>query len=176
MTYEVFKAAMGSVPIYPTLGNHDSLPEAYNTPNNIGPNTAGQNNIFSWNYDLLSSLWQRDGWITGSEAEYASTHYGVYAHTTAQGLRIISINTDFWYTANVFNYFNFTNPDQSGILKFLISELETCEKVGQRAWIIGHVLSGYDGSNGLPNPTALFYSIVRRFAPATIAAIFFGES
>ncbi|MCJ1458766.1 hypothetical protein MMC28_009140 [Mycoblastus sanguinarius] len=175
VTYAVFKAEMGNKPIYPTLGNHDSLPEAYNTPNDINGGD-GTNNIFSWNYDLLSSMWEEDGWISGAEASFASTHYGAYAHTTAQGLRIISINTDFWYVDNVFNYFNFTNPDQSGILSFLISELETCEKQGQRAWIIGHVLSGYDGSNGLPNPTALFYSIVRRFAPATIAAIFFGHT
>lgn len=166
---------MGKVPVYPTLGNHDSLPEAYNTPNNINGGD-GSTNVFSWNYDLLSSMWKEDGWITASEASYASTHYGAYAHTTAQGLRVISINTDFWYTSNVFNYFNFTNPDQSGILRFLISELEICEKRGQRAWIIGHVLSGYDGSNSLPNPTALFYSIVRRFSPATIAGVFFGHT
>ena len=36
--------------------------------------------------------------------------------------------------------------------------------------------AGYDGSNDLANPTALFYSIVRRFAPATIAGIFFGHT
>ncbi|MCJ1224797.1 hypothetical protein MMC12_001442 [Toensbergia leucococca] len=175
VTYAVFKAEMGNGVIYPTLGNHDSLPEAYNTPNNINGEN-GSNNIFSWNYDLLSSLWLQDGWINSSEASYASTHYGAYGHTTAQGLRIISINTDFWYVDNVFNYFNFTNPDQSGILSFLISELEACEAQGQRAWIIGHVLSGYDGSNALPNPTALFYSIVRRYSPATIAGIFFGHT
>ena len=85
---------------------------------------------------------------------------GAYAHTTATGLRIISINTDFWYTANIFNYFNFTNPDQSGILTFLATELAASEAAGQRVWIIGHVLSGYDGTNALPNPSALFYSIV----------------
>ena len=81
-----------------------------------------------------------------------------------------------WYVDNVFNFFNFTNPDQSGILKYLIKELEACEAKDQRAWIIGHVLSGYDGSNGLPNPTALFYSIVARFAPYTIAGVFFGHT
>jgi hypothetical protein len=43
-------------------------------------------------------------------------------------------------------------------------------------WIIGHVLSGYDGKDPLKNPTALFYSIVRRFSPATIAGIFFGHT
>lgn len=37
-------------------------------------------------------------------------------------------------------------------------------------------MSGYDGSDQLPNPSALFYSIVRRFSPATIAGIFFGHT
>lgn len=42
-------------------------------------------------------MWQHNGWIDGEEADYAASHYGAYAHTTEQGLRIISINTDFWY-------------------------------------------------------------------------------
>ena len=176
VTYETFKAQMGEVPIYATLGNHDSLPEAYNTPNNINGDSTGSSNIFKWNYDLLSSMWRQDDWITSSEASYASKHYGAYAHTTKQGLRIISLNTDFWYQANIFNYFNTTNPDQSGILRFLIAELTTCENNDQRAWIIGHVPSGYGPGNSLPNPTALFYSIVRRFSPYTIAGVFFGHT
>ena len=176
ITYEVFKTQMHKVPVYPTLGNHDSLPEAYNTPNDINGDESGASNVFSWNYDLLSSMWQQDDWIDPTEASYASKHYGAYAHTTNSGLRIISLNTDFWYPDNIFNFFNFTNPDQSSILRFLISELTTCEAKSQRAWIIGHVLSGYDGTNNLANPTALFYSIVRRFSPHTIAAIFFGHT
>jgi len=36
-------------------------------------------------------------------------------------------------------------------------------------------LSGYSGTEPLPNPTALFYSIVARFSPATIAGIFYGH-
>ncbi|MCJ1240001.1 hypothetical protein MMC14_008001 [Varicellaria rhodocarpa] len=177
VTYQTFKAEMGGIPIYPTLGNHDSLPEAYNTPNNIdGTASSGQNNILSWNYDLLSSMWQHDGWINSTEQTYASNHYGAYAHTTKQGLKIISINTDFWYTANIFNLFNLTNPDQSGIFSYLSSELAASEATGQRVWIIGHVLSGYDGTNALPNPSALFYSIVARFSPATIAGVFFGHT
>jgi sphingomyelin phosphodiesterase len=174
VTYQVFKAEMGAVPIYATLGNHDSLPEAYNTQNSLNPPNGP--NAFSWNYDLLSSLWQSSGWISSSEASYASTHYGAYAHTTAQGLRIISINTDFYYVGNVFNYWNYTNPDTSGVLTWLATELTACESRGQPAWIIGHVLSGYDGSQALPNPSALFQSIVIRFSPNTIRGVFFGHT
>jgi sphingomyelin phosphodiesterase len=85
--------------VYATLGNHDSLPEAFNTPNSIreGPNA------FSWNYELLSGLWQSAGWINGSTACYSAAHYGAYAYTTPQGLKIVSLNTDFWYVDNVFS-------------------------------------------------------------------------
>lgn len=129
-----------------------------------------------WNYELVAGLWGNYTWLTSSEQQYASTHYGAYAHTSPQGVRIISINTDFWYVDNVFNYWNVSNPDTSGILTWLASELSACEARGQRAWIIGHVLSGYDGTNALPNPSALFYSIVRRFSPTTIAGVFFGHT
>jgi sphingomyelin phosphodiesterase len=177
VTYQTFKAQMKNTPIYATLGNHDSLPQAYNTQNTLDPVPRNSStNALSWNYDLLSSMWETDGWITSSEASYASTHYGAYAHTTAQGLRIISLNTDFYYAFNIFNYWNFTNPDTSGILTFLANELSACEKAGQRAWVIGHVHSGYEGINALPNPSALFYSIVRRFSPATLAGVFFGHT
>jgi hypothetical protein len=138
--------------------------------------TYRSDDIFSWNYKLLSSLWKSADWIDDATAFYAATHYGAYAYNHCAGLKIISLNTDFWYRSNIFNFYNFTNPDNSGILKFLADELSASEAVNQRVWIIGHVLSGYDGSNALPNPSALFYSIVRRFSPATIAGIFFGHT
>jgi sphingomyelin phosphodiesterase len=172
-TYRIFKSAMGNVPIFPTLGNHDSLPEAFNTPNSMNPPSG---NLFSWNYEMVSSLWAKDGWITPDEAKYASTHYGAYAHTTREGLRVISLNSDFWYTRSIYSYINFTNPDQSGILEFLADELTKCEQKGQRAWVISHVLTGYDGTQSLPNPSGLFHSIVRRFSPTTIAGVFFGHT
>ena len=173
VTYQTFKAQLKSIPVYPTLGNHDSLPEAYNTPNSFN---SKDGNALSWNYDLLSSMWASDSWINSAEQSYAATHYGAYAHTTARGLRIISLNTDFWYTSNPFNFFNFTNPDNSGVLQFLADELSACEAANQRAWIIGHVLSGYDGTNALQPASSLFYSIVARFSPATVAGVFFGHT
>lgn len=95
VTYQTFKAQLGSIPVYATLGNHDSLPEAFNTENVLNPDGSG--NALGWNYQLLSSMWANDSWITSAEQQYAAMHYAAYAHTTRSGLRIISLNTDFWY-------------------------------------------------------------------------------
>ena len=58
----------------------------------------------------------------------------------------------------------------------MISELQKAEDANERVWIIGHVLSGWDGTNPLPNPTDLFYQIVERYSPHVIANIFFGHT
>ena len=154
-------------PVYASLGNHDSYPEMFS------------NSDSSWNYDFLSGLWQSNHWLDAQAAQDVKTHFGAYAVSNPpglQGLKIISINTDFWYADNIFNYVNYTNPDTNDMFKFLISELEESEAAKQRVWIIGHVPSGYGSGDALPNPTALFQSIVVRFSPSTIAAVFWGHT
>lgn len=62
------------------------------------------------------------------------------------------------------------------MLHFLIQELQAAEDAKERVWIVGHVLTGWDGSNPLDNPTDLFYQIVDRYSPHVIANIFFGHT
>ena len=62
------------------------------------------------------------------------------------------------------------------MFEFIIEELQKAEDAGERVWIIGHVLSGWDGSNPLPDPTNLFYQIVDRYSPHVIANVFFGHT
>jgi len=38
------------------------------------------------------------------------------------------------------------------------------------------VLSGWDGTNPMPNPTNLFYQIIDRYSPHVIANVFFGHT
>ena len=162
-----------SGPIFATLGNHDSNPEAQDAPHSLPGDLSTQ---FSWNYDHVAGLWQNDGFIPPEAAAQARAHYGGYSVKNQYGLRIITLNTDFWYTDNVFNYFNTTNPDNSGMLAWLIGELQSAEDAGERVWILGHVLTGWDGSNALPNPTNLFYAIVERYSPHVIANAFWGHT
>lgn len=87
-----------------------------------------------------------------------------------------NISVDFWYKPNVLNFINTTNPDNSGIFSWMIQELQEAEDSNERVWIIGHVLSGWDGHNPLPNPTDLFYQIVDRYSPHVIADTFWGHN
>ena len=159
--------------IYAVLGNHDSSPEAQDAPHSL-PGPLGQQ--LGWNYDHISSLWQLEGWLKNSTTEEAKAHYAAYSVKTEIGLRIITLNTDFWYKQNYWNFINTTNPDVSGGIYFLINELQAAEDANERVWILGHVLSGWDGSNPLPNPSDLFYQIVERYSPHVIANVFFGHT
>lgn len=114
--------------------------------------------------------------MNASTADQARIHYGAYSTLNQYGLRIITLNTDFWYRSNILNFINASNPDVSGSFSFLIQELQAAEDAGERVWILGHVLSGWDGSNPLNNPTDLFYQIVDRYSPHVIANIFFGHT
>lgn len=173
LLFNLFKKVLGSGPVYAVLGNHDSYNQAQDAPHAIGGPLADQ---FSWNYDHVASLWQYEDWIPESAVELARTHYAGYMVKRADGLRIITLNTNLWYRANYFSYINMTNPDTSGMLRFLTDELQDAEDAGDRVWIMGHVLSGWDGTNGELNPTNLFYQIVDRYTPHVIANIFWGHT
>ena len=179
ISYKVFDTFLPR-PVYATLGNHDSMPRGFNTPNIINPNsTDSGDNALSWNYDLISTLWQTYGWLPSTDAHIVSTHYGAYStmHPSLPNLRIISLNSDLsWYRGNIFNFINSTNPEPSGILTWLADELTRAEANNERVWLIAHVPPGYDAKDSMRNPSALFYSIINRFSPHTIAGLFFGHT
>jgi hypothetical protein len=161
-------------PVFAVLGNHDSNPEALDGPHSLaGP--LGQQ--FSWNYNHVAGLWKANGWIDDAAAASARLHYAAYSINVSHfpGLRMITFNTDFWYKSNFYNFIDVDNPDVSGTFAFMISELQAAEDSGDRVWILGHVLSGWDGSNPVPNPTDYFYQIVERYSD-TIASIHFGHT
>jgi hypothetical protein len=170
--YGMFKSYLKG-PVFPVLGNHDTSPENIDSPHSL-PGPLGKQ--FSWNYDHVSGLWQHNGWLSSSEAAQAAIHYAAYSVKNHFGLRIITLNTDFWYRSNYLNFINITNPDNSGSFKFLINELQAAEDAGERVWIIGHVLSGWDGSNPLLGPTDLFYQIIDRYSPHVVANTFWGHT
>lgn len=171
--YDSIRALLGKGPVFNAIGNHDSAPSDFASQ---GALPDGRSDQLSWDWYNLARLWEAEGWFDHAEAEQVRSHYAGYSVTPRKGLRIVAINTDFWYKSNVFNMIHTHNPDYSGSLRFLTDELLHAEERGERVWIVGHVLTGWDGSNPLDNPTNLFYQIVDRFAPHVIAHIFFGHT
>lgn len=163
------KDYLGGIPVYPVLGNHDTYPFSQ-----VAQDASGYANLFSWNSDLMAHLWEEYGWIDSDAAQMVKEHYGGFALTTRQGLRVISLNSNFWYTWNMYNYWNTTEPDTSGIFRFLANELLDCENNGQRAWVIAHVPP--NGDDALAMPSTILTQIVERFSPHVIAAVFFGHT
>lgn len=170
--FDLIKRMLGPGPVYVTLGNHDSYPTDLAAPLSMGDGLGQQ---FSWLYDHVTALWEYQGWLPAASVDYSRAHYAAYMVKRTDGLRIISLNTNLWYRSNYLNYINASHPDTSGMMRFLTDELQAAEDAGDRAWIIGHVPSGWDGTNGLYNPTDLFYQIVDRYTPHVIANIFWGH-
>ena len=147
MIYDLFKQMLGSGPVYVALGNHDTHNEyvpsaqplkftvlisscrAQDAPHSLGGDLASQ---FQWNYDHVAGLWAHEDWLPSGAVSTARATYGAYSVQRADGLRIITLNTDFWYRDNLFNYFNLTQKDPSGMLRFLTDELQDAEDDGDR--------------------------------------------
>ncbi|KAG1879787.1 sphingomyelin phosphodiesterase [Suillus subluteus] len=169
--YGLLKKFAGPAPVYPTIGNHDTYMQFQMIPYTMGGTLGTQ---FNWLYEHISSMWQYEGWLPEASVAYASTHYAAYTVTRPDGLKIISLDTNLWYTDNYYSYINSTEPDPYGILRFLTDELQASEDAGERVWIIGHVLSGWDGTASQVNPTNL--CTIDRFSPHVIANIFYGHT
>ncbi|KAG5366794.1 Sphingomyelin phosphodiesterase 2 [Yarrowia sp. B02] len=167
--YYLMKKYMGDIPVYPTFGNHDSYPYAQ-----LAQNSSGFAGEFSWNAELSAKMWKDFGWINESTEAQAEHTYGSFAVTTKRGLRVISIDSNFWYSENYYNFWNITEPDLSGTFKWLVGELLECERLGQKAWIMAHVPSQEMGA--VPWATEVFRLVIRRFSPHVIAANFFGHT
>lgn len=167
--YYLMKKYLGDIPVYPTFGNHDSYPYSQ-----LAQNASGFAGQFSWNAELSAKMWKDYGWLNETQEAEAEHTYGSFAVTTKRGLRVISIDSNFWYGDNYYNFWNITDPDLSGEFKWLVSELLQCEQKGQKAWIMAHVPS--QEMAAVPWTTEVFRQVIRRFSPHVIAANFFGHT
>ncbi|KAI9827429.1 MAG: hypothetical protein M1819_006970 [Sarea resinae] len=156
---------LGSV--YGVVGNHDAAPV-----NSFPPPAVDTSYSTQFVYNSLSTNW--DSWIGSSSAADAAANYGCYSvlHDSTS-LRIISINTNFWYKENFWMYESTMERDPAGILAWLVSELEAAETAGERVWLLGHMPMG--ASDAFHDHSEYFDQIIRRF-DATIVATFFGHT
>ncbi|KAF9356356.1 Sphingomyelin phosphodiesterase [Mortierella sp. AD094] len=150
--------------MYPSVGNHEAGPP------NLFPSQASGGNI-SWLYEGLANDWAR--WLP-QDALNSTKNYGAYAVSPQPGFRIISLNTNFCYTLNLYLYAHTKDYDPNGQLQWLITQLQAAEDAGERVWILGHVAPSQ--TDCIQNWSALYYQVVARYSPHVIAEQFFGHS
>ncbi|KAE9407958.1 sphingomyelin phosphodiesterase [Gymnopus androsaceus JB14] len=158
-----------SAPVFPALGNHESAP-VNSFPRNT---TEDHANDASWVFETSSAQWSP--WIGQSAADQAIHHSGSYSVVVANtNLRIISLNSGFWYKMNLWLYdSNNQQPDPNSILSFLVSELQIAEDLGQRVWIMAHMASG--GGDAFHESSNYYDQIIQRYKHV-IAASFYGHT
>lgn len=170
--YDMFHRHLGNTTMVVALGNHDSSPADLAAPANLPDGRSGQ---LSWDWDNVAALVKSEGWGNDTTAQTIRSHYGAYSVSPRQGLRVIALNSDFWYRGNPMSFLNVDEPDPSGMLRWLTDELQAAEDANERVWTVSHVIPGWDGGDGVDNPTNLLYLIYSRFAH-TISATFFGHT
>jgi sphingomyelin phosphodiesterase len=122
--------------VYAVVGNHDSCPV-----NSFPPAAVDTTITTQWAYNNMSTDWAT--WIGSTAAAEVASNYGQYSVVdSTTGLRIISINSNFWYRENFWVYEATMERDPSGALAWLVSELEAAETAGERVWILGHMPMG----------------------------------
>ncbi|KAJ4490194.1 Metallo-dependent phosphatase-like protein, partial [Lentinula aciculospora] len=126
-----------------------------------------------WVFETSSAQWRP--WIGQAAAEQIVHHSGSYSRVVPNtSLRIISINSGFWYKMNLWLYdSDDQQPDPNGILSFLVSQLQLAEDLGQRCWIIAHMPPG--GGDVLLDQSNYYDQVVQRYRN-TIAGQFYGHT
>ncbi|KAJ7767281.1 sphingomyelin phosphodiesterase [Mycena metata] len=168
---QAFNAEMASklsAPIFPSIGNHDSAPV-----NAFARTTSHTMNNSQFVFDTQSAGWER--WIKAEAASQVDHISGSYsAKVPGMDLRIISVNTQYWYKQNFWLYdSDVIQPDPNGIIAFMVEALQAAEDAGDRAWIVGHIPLGKEDT--LVDQSNYYDQVLQRYKN-TIAGQFFGHS
>lgn len=173
-SYNIMKHYLNKIPIFPTLGNHDTFPYGQLAPQKFH-NTTFNESVYHWNEAAMADLWISNGWLDDAEKQNMTKHYAAFSTVTDRGLKVISLNSNCYYQKNLYAYIDVENePDLFGQWEFLIDELVESEEQGQRVWILAHIPAG--DTDALPIQSNIFAKIVERFSPYTIANIFYGHT
>ncbi|CAH1256030.1 unnamed protein product [Diabrotica balteata] len=153
-----------TTPIFPAVGNHESVPAGSFAPNWM----KNETHTINWLYRSLAEHWRR--WLP-STAGNTLLHGAFYSVLLRPGFRLISLNTNYCHSLNWWLVVNSTDPAQE--LQWLIYELQNAEANNEKVHIIGHIPPG--SSDCLKAWSRNFYSIVDRYKDI-VRAQFYGHS
>ncbi|XP_050420367.1 sphingomyelin phosphodiesterase isoform X2 [Adelges cooleyi] len=153
------------VPIFPALGNHESVPVNSFPPSSV-VNTPEYG--IDWLYSELDTQWRR--WLPGSVSRTIKRG-AFYSVLVRPGFRIVSLNMNYCNNKNWWLLMNSTDPVKE--LQWFIYELQNAEFSGEKVHVLGHIPPGHPDC--LKVWSRNYYAIISRYE-STITAQFFGHT
>ncbi|CAI2184786.1 454_t:CDS:10 [Funneliformis geosporum] len=166
-TTAIWRKFFTSAPFFPIIGNHESAPV-----NSFPTSSIDDISSVSWLYNSLAKQW--NVWLTDDALESIEKRGFYSARLPKDNLRIIGLNTNFWYK---FNWWMLIRPheewDPEHMLKWVIDELDEAEGLGEKVWILGHMAAV--SGDSFPSFNNYFSQIVARYKD-TIVGQFYGHT
>ncbi|XP_054721542.1 acid sphingomyelinase-like phosphodiesterase 3b [Uloborus diversus] len=164
---ELLKVSFPGIPVFPSIGNHDTFP-----PNMLIPNSTTDT--------VYKNFLEKGGWEDFLDENAKSTFIkgGYYSQIIRPALRIISLNTILWYEPNTFTEGLIDPVDQFQWFEDVLKNSSTSH---EKVYIIGHVPPGYYNRVRYPEqskPTyhpqylATYLQLLKRYADIIIGQLF----
>ncbi|XP_011501160.1 PREDICTED: sphingomyelin phosphodiesterase-like [Ceratosolen solmsi marchali] len=163
VTCKLIATYFEGIPIFPSVGNHESCPV-----DSYAPAFAPPRKSMSWLYDQLSKEWSR--WLPADTFE-TIRRGAFYSVLVKPKFRIISINGNYCSRNNFWLLLNSTDP--MGELTWLVHELNMAEAKREKVHIIGHIPPGQPDCLKIWSKN--YYNIINRYE-GTIMAQFYGHT
>jgi len=143
-----------NVPVYSTLGNHESHPVNVFSPSSVTRPSLSMR----WLYDFTANTWQRHGWLSG-EALNTVRHGGYYTVLVRPGFRVISLNNNDCNNQNW--WVMYSRVDIQANMQWFHDTLLAAERANERVHILYHLPTG--GGSCLVFWTREYRRIIERF-------------
>ncbi|KAI0221359.1 hypothetical protein L0F63_002569 [Massospora cicadina] len=160
--FQLIKRYFNSTPIYPTIGNHESVPLNQFPFKPMSPNGF-------YLYKFMAEQWS--GWLGPDQLKRVSD-VGYYSVNHSDRLKILVLNNNLFYTYNYYALLDPTNPDPNGMFSWMISELQGAEAAGQRVYIASHIPPG--STDFYQHWSDSYHRIIERYAHL-LSAQFYGH-
>ena len=164
VTARQFEQFFPGVPVYPALGNHESVPVDSFPP----PSVSAEEASMAWLYSTLAEEWGQ--WL-GEAHSWSITHGAYYSLNVAPGLRVISLNMNYCMNKNIWLLLDSTDPADE--LQWLVYELQLSEFKGEKVHILGHIPPGHVDCVKVWSNN--FHKIITRYS-GTVTAQFYGHT
>jgi len=160
----LFDKYFPGIPVYPTLGNHETRPVNVFAP----PEITDEEFSISWLYEEAVRQWAH--WLPAN-ASSTIRYGGYYTVLIKPGLRMVSMNMNYCYT---FNWWTLSkSQDPASGLFWLNGVLERAEMDGEKVHIMSHIPPG--NSDCMSIFSREYNKIINRFE-STVTAQFFGHT